>query len=988
MTFKKRVISFVLSTLISLSTIAWTSGTAKAQVNSQIPAPTTQLSEKLHGFYKTSTLNINDRDIHCYRHEKSGGYIVVDLTQGSENTFDINFRTPAENNKGANHIIEHCALNGSKRYPFKNLIWELSGIAFAKMINAFTMDNYTSYVLQSYDAKELESMAKIYVDGVFNPNFLTDEKIFKKEGIRYELNDGQLVANGTVFNEVSNPLFKLAEPIHRRLFPHTQNAYFAGGVPEDVMDLTYEEVCQTYRKYYHPANCMIHLSGNNLDYGSFFKWIDEEYFSKYSCEDAPKVTYLSQDCIKLEKFKREQTYNSTSEKDLYTAIATYYINDQTYAQNKILIESICSIFNNPDSAQNKFMKSKGYSNFSALAIDAFYNPVIVFEIITDDFKLTEQNKLQADIDDLLEKHPITDNDVQKTIKNKNFDENLKKSILLQESPISTDSLMYSFIHFGYPLSEKAFNKKTIYTTSEANNFIKTNLTDSARTFTVFEPSHDENLNMKNKVDKKLKKLESKREYLTIGFEEQKAWSESPNNTQDVQKLKAMFKNIADIQTQKYNCDVQEKYFKGTPIYTCNANIGDFAHITSAFKINDLTIEDKFYLNYLISALNTFDTCKSSREKFENKKSDKIKISLSPTLISDKQNEKNAYLMLNILVTKQYIHDLPKLLQEQLSCLMIEDIPHLENFAKNSKINYDVTPKTLLALNEHIAKYDYLFMFLNSSITLKNQYDIATEILENIHNEEYTDNIFNKIHTLKNKIFSINRLQGIGVCSNQSKDILKICIKSIYQILCSTPASPDAKLNLSKPVYENIAFLSQEDSNNTIIAQMHSEDLPKDVNFYVLKDIIINKYLAPKIRENGGAYTANLLCSPDNDEIIIISSSDPNLSKTIEIFKNIDSFVESYNFTQEEIENVAKSLITRYIQTNKLKIFTEEIKSKLLNGEGYCEKTNQKIADLKQINVDSVKSVAKKFKELLKNMKICAKCGNIKSSDKLIFDKIM
>lgn len=53
-------------------------------------------------------------------------YVVPDDKEYDESTLYINFRTPPENSKGIQHIIEHSVLCGSQNFklkePFQNLV--------------------------------------------------------------------------------------------------------------------------------------------------------------------------------------------------------------------------------------------------------------------------------------------------------------------------------------------------------------------------------------------------------------------------------------------------------------------------------------------------------------------------------------------------------------------------------------------------------------------------------------------------------------------------------------------------------------------------------------------------------------------------------------------------------------------------------------------------------------------------------------------------
>ena len=61
---------------------------------------------------------------------------------GSETReFAIGFRTPPEDSKGANHVLEHSLLCGSEQYPLNDLMHILQNSSVAQEINAYTSED-------------------------------------------------------------------------------------------------------------------------------------------------------------------------------------------------------------------------------------------------------------------------------------------------------------------------------------------------------------------------------------------------------------------------------------------------------------------------------------------------------------------------------------------------------------------------------------------------------------------------------------------------------------------------------------------------------------------------------------------------------------------------------------------------------------------------------------------------------------------------------
>lgn len=59
------------------------------------------------------------------RHRKSGARIMVIANDDDNKVFHITFRTPPVDSTGVAHILEHCSLCGSEKFPSKDPFVEL-----------------------------------------------------------------------------------------------------------------------------------------------------------------------------------------------------------------------------------------------------------------------------------------------------------------------------------------------------------------------------------------------------------------------------------------------------------------------------------------------------------------------------------------------------------------------------------------------------------------------------------------------------------------------------------------------------------------------------------------------------------------------------------------------------------------------------------------------------------------------------------------------
>lgn len=219
-------------------------------------------------------------------HKKSGAHVFVIENNDNNKVFDITFRTPSVDSTGSAHILEHSVLCGSEKYPVKDPFIELAKGSMNTFLNAITFPDKTCYPVASTNDKDFENLMSVYLDAVFHPNVMNNEKIFRQEGWRYEMpsEDSPISINGVVYNEMKGAFSSGDETVERLtygiLYPDTSYACESGGDPKEIPTLTYDRFRKFYRRYYHPSNSYIYLYGN-CEMERILKQIDREYLSRY-----------------------------------------------------------------------------------------------------------------------------------------------------------------------------------------------------------------------------------------------------------------------------------------------------------------------------------------------------------------------------------------------------------------------------------------------------------------------------------------------------------------------------------------------------------------------------------------------------------------------------------------------------------------------------------------------------------------------------------
>lgn len=232
-------------------------------------------------------------DIHSegilLRHKKSGARVMVIANEDENKVFHITFRTPPSDSTGVAHILEHCSLCGSEKFPSKDPFVELVKGSLNTFLNAMTYPDKTMYPVASCNDRDFANLMHVYLDAVFHTNIYKKEEIFRQEGWNYHLEspEDEITYNGVVYNEMkgafSSPEDVLEREILNALYPDTPYGFESGGDPACIPDLKYEDFLEFHRKYYHPSNSYIYLYGN-MDFCERLEWLDREYLSHYEAK--------------------------------------------------------------------------------------------------------------------------------------------------------------------------------------------------------------------------------------------------------------------------------------------------------------------------------------------------------------------------------------------------------------------------------------------------------------------------------------------------------------------------------------------------------------------------------------------------------------------------------------------------------------------------------------------------------------------------------
>lgn len=213
------------------------------------------------------------------RHRTTGLEIHYAEYGTVQNAFVISFRTPATDNSGVFHVLEHSVLDASRKFPYSNTFSYLCSNALYDYMNARTTRISTNFFASSYIQSEALKFFDAFMNCVFFPNLT--ENVFMREGWRIEEGrDGGFRLNGTVLNEMrfdeNDFALEGCLKFYSDLYGRPTENFMAGGNPNDIPKLTYGKLLQAHKKYYRPDNCAIYYR-SGMSVTSFVDMFSDKY---------------------------------------------------------------------------------------------------------------------------------------------------------------------------------------------------------------------------------------------------------------------------------------------------------------------------------------------------------------------------------------------------------------------------------------------------------------------------------------------------------------------------------------------------------------------------------------------------------------------------------------------------------------------------------------------------------------------------------------
>lgn len=261
-----------------------------------------KVGEDIYGYKLLRVEEIEDIKSTLYQleHTATGARHIHLASQDKENTFGVTFRTVPADSTGVAHILEHTVLCGSEKYDVRDPFFSMLKRSLSTFMNALTASDWTMYPFSTQNEKDFYNLMDVYLDAAFFPKL--DELSFKQEGHRLEfepqeqesgdtlleMTGEELIYKGVVYNEMkgamSSPNQILGRSLMSALYPDTTYSFNSGGEPSDIPTLTHTQLKEFHARYYHPSNAFFYTYGS-LPLEKHLEFISSKVLNRFTAID-------------------------------------------------------------------------------------------------------------------------------------------------------------------------------------------------------------------------------------------------------------------------------------------------------------------------------------------------------------------------------------------------------------------------------------------------------------------------------------------------------------------------------------------------------------------------------------------------------------------------------------------------------------------------------------------------------------------------------
>jgi len=873
-----------------------------------------------HGFRLISGREIKEISSFSRRfiHEQSGAELLHFENTDNNKVFVAGFKTPPDNSYGIPHILEHCVLNGSRKFHCKEPFVELLKGSMQTFTNAMTYPDKTVYPVASTNDQDFFNLMDVYLDAVFFPNIYSNPDVFRQEGWHYELSgpEEMLSIKGVVYNEMegafSSPEQVLFRSIRQHLLPDTIYAHESGGDPDVIPDLTYEEFIEFHKKYYHPSNCKILLYGDG-EIEEQLAFLNEGFLDQFEKKDMHYESWV-QDNIQ-EKNSIELVYplseDESEEGKAYlnlSFVTGKYLDPKTILGLEILDHILLGTPASP--LKNALLKAKIGKDIFGQFNEELLQPIFAITVKhTDPGKKDEFERIVTDTLTSLANNGLSEKIVQASVNIKEFEMReaefggFPKGLVFTLTALS--HWMYSdlpneILEFEAPLKAIKDNIKKGYFESLIRDYFLENNHKIMVTLLPEKGLTEKRLQEKNDKLQQFKSNLSQDEIdsyvgTTQALIDKQITEDSEEDLKTIPLL-----NLSDLNEKAENIVLIHEKIEDNLTLLYTGETRGVSYVKYFFDTKIIPQEQLPYLSLFVSLLGKVSTTHYSYEDLSNEilfHTGGIGFSLN-TFQPINKEEFHPKLTVSTKAMSSNIPEANRLITEIMSQSKFDDRIRIREIIQELKSRMEM----IIMNSGHQVASMRLLSYLNPigsyhEITGGLEYYRFVSELDKNFNDQF-DRLKGMLEEIALSIFNKRDMVVTFVNGNtevsQSKSNLKNFLSSVPDIEFTVnpyKLSPEI-LNEGLATPSRVQYVSQG-YNFRKLGFQYSGALT------VFSRIAGLDYLWNKVRVQGGAYGSFVSLSRNGDTVFS-SYRDPNLKKTLKAFNEIKEYLSHFKLTDREM----------------------------------------------------------------------------------------
>lgn len=880
-----------------------------------------QVGKTYHNFKLIDEQDISEINStgRIFRHETSGAKLVYFSNDDDNKVFSISFRTPPDDHSGIPHILEHSVLCGSKKFPVKEPFVELAKGSLNTFLNAMTFPDKTMYPVASRNDKDLYNLMDVYLDAVLHPKIYDYPEILMQEGWHYELENREKKLNyvGVVYNEMkgvfSSPESILYRKIQESLFPDNTYGFESGGDPDYIPELTQEKFIGFHKKFYHPSNSFLYLYGNG-NVSEHLKFIDSNYLKDFKAQEVNSTIPF------------HKAFDSVREQVIeYPLMDSEATDDKTFLSLNIAIGRATDpeIYLAFDILEYLLMGTSASPLKKALLDESigkdifgsFDNGILqpVFSVIAKNSEEKLKNKFLEVIFRTLENLVTGGIDKKQVEAAINIHEFHLREADFRNYPkglVYNFKILDSWLHGADPFMHLRYEKilekiKTALKEDYFEQLIKKYILENHhRSLLIVKPKRSLDEIKRKELDQKLSRhkenlSDDELDNLIKETERLKINQSETDSPQDLARIPLLA--LADINknTEKLpQIEIKKDNYKILlhPHFT-----GNIAYLNLYFDSNPIPLADLPYLNLLSSILGKTNTREYEYSDLTNEINIQTGgINFFPSTFSE-NNSSDLFYPKFIVKSKSMVEKHENLFH------LINEIIHNTGFGDKKRIReiirekksrmemaiiqqgHSIASSRLFANFSPLGKYNEIL----SGLTF---YWFLSDLEKNF--DKKFEELTNKLEEVSGALFRKNGL--IASVTTRESDFRKL----EKGLLGLTDRLSDKEISQSPYSFDyskrNEALLSPSKVQYVVQGfNYRNSGHEYSGELQVLKSIISLDYLWNRVRVQGGAYGSFARFSR-NGNMFLGSYRDPNLVKTLEIYKGLPGYLKNFQADKRQM----------------------------------------------------------------------------------------